>query len=304
MKYDVVGVGDAAYDNLCIIERYPEEDGSTHILEIHNQGGGCVGTALVAARRLGFSAAYIGNTGDDYAGEHIRTEFVKEGVNIDNVDVIAGKRSGIGYVMIDPVKSTRTKFPYKNNLPDIEWNEDKKEMIRNAKILHIDGTNYNNCITAARVAKEAGVTVSYDGCSKRKPSSLNAEMASLSDILIMNESFPYYVSGKDNLEEAMKYFENIGPKIIISTLGKRGCVALVNGELVYYPAFKVKAIDTTGAGDSFHGGFVAGYLRGYSLEENIRYASAVAAMKCLKIGGRAGLPTHEEVIEFINNNEY
>ena len=65
MKYDIVGVGDVAYDNLCIVENYPEEDGSTHILELHNQGGGCCGTALVTASRLGFSTAFIGNTGDD-----------------------------------------------------------------------------------------------------------------------------------------------------------------------------------------------------------------------------------------------
>ena len=167
MKYDVVGIGDVAYDNLCIVERYPEEDGSSHILEMHNQGGGCCATALVAASRLGFSTAFIGNTGDDEAGRQIRETFVQDNVNIEGVDIIRGRRSSLGFVMIDPVKSTRTKFPYRNNLPDIAWTEEKYELIRNARIIHIDSTNINNAMTAARIAREAGVTVSMDGCFSR-----------------------------------------------------------------------------------------------------------------------------------------
>ena len=302
MKYDVVGVGDVAYDNLCIVENYPQEDSSTHILEIHNQGGGCTGTALVAASRLGFSTAFIGNVGDDPAGDHIREDFQNENIDIQGIDIIAGKRSSIGYVMIDPVKSTRTKFPYKNNLPDIEWNEEKADLIRNACLLHIDGTNYNNSMTAARIAREAGVTVSLDGCSRKRDPALNAELARMADILIMNEFYPYYTSGMDTLEEAMKFFEGTGPKIIISTRGRNGCITLIDGKLKEFPAFKVNAVDTTGAGDVFHGGFIAAYLRGYSLEDCIRYASAVAAIKCLKIGGRDGIPTHDEALEFISKN--
>ena len=304
MRYDVVGVGDVAYDNLCIVERYPEEDGSTHILDIQNQGGGCCGTALVAASRLGFSAAFIGNTGDDEAGRHIRESFICDNVSIEGVDIIKGRSSSLGYVMIDPVKSTRTKFPYRNNLPDIEWNQRKYDLIRNARILHIDSTNYNNSMTAARIARENGVPVSLDGCSRKADNSPNARLAAMADILIMNEQFPYYTSGMNDLEQAMKYFADAGSRIVISTLGSRGCVALTDGKLRNFPAYKVKAIDTTGAGDTFHGGFVAAYLRNYSLEESIRYASAVAAMKCLKTGGRAGIPTHDEVMAFIADNEY
>ena len=299
MKYDVVGIGDVAYDNLCIVENYPKEDGSTHILEMHNQGGGCCGTALVAASRLGFSTAFIDNTGDDEAGRQIRETFIQDNVSIEGVDIIKGRRSSLGFVMIDPVKSTRTKFPYRNNLPDIEWTEEKYELIRNARIIHIDSTNINNAMTAARIAREAGVPVSMDGCSKKADNTPNAQLAAMADILIMNEQFPYYTSGKDSLEDAMKFFADAGSRIVISTLGEKGCVALVNGELKKYPAYKVDAIDSTGAGDVFHGAFVAGYLRNYSLDECIRYASAVAAIKCLKIGGRDGIPNHRQTLEFM-----
>ena len=96
MKYDIVGVGDVAYDNLCIVENYPEEDGSTHILELHKQGGGCCGTALVTASRLGFSTAFIGNTGNDEAGTNIREDFIKDNVSIEGIDVIKGRRSSTG----------------------------------------------------------------------------------------------------------------------------------------------------------------------------------------------------------------
>ncbi len=302
MKYDIVGVGDAAYDNLCIVENYPEEDGSTHILEMHNQGGGCCATALVAASRLGFSTAFIGNTGDDYAGKQIRDTFIQDNVSIEGVDIIKGRRSSLGFVMIDPVKSTRTKFPYRNNLPDIIWTEEKYELIRNARIIHIDSTNISNAMTAARIARQAGVPISMDGCSRKADNTPNAQLAAMADILIMNEAFPYYTSGKDTLEEAMKFFADAGSRIVISTLGEKGCVALIDGELRRFPAFRVNALDSTGAGDVFHGAFIAGYLRNYSLEECIRYASAVAALKCLKIGGRDGIPNHQETLEFIRKN--
>ncbi|MBQ6655415.1 MAG: hypothetical protein IJM79_07830 [Erysipelotrichaceae bacterium] len=302
MKFDVVGVGAAAYDYLCIIDNYPQEDGSANILEIHNQGGGCVATALVATQRLGFSTAYIGNTGDNFGGQYIRDDFVREGVDISLVEVIEGRHSTEGYVLIDPVRSTRTKFPYSNNLPGISWTKEKEDMIRNARILHIDGTNYANCLHAAQIARQAGVPVSLDGCARKKDTRLNANLAMLADILIMNEEFPYYASGKDDLEEAMRFFAGDENKIVISTLGARGSVALINGQLVSFPAYKVEAIDTTGAGDVFHGAFVAGWLRGYELPQCIRYASAVAAMKCRQIGGRAGIPKHDEGLDFMKEH--
>ena len=299
MYHSVVGVGNVAYDNLCIIEDYPKEDSSTHILNIVNQGGGCVGSAMVCTSRLGESTSFIGNLGDDEAGRYIINDFIKEGVDISGITTIEGGRSSLGYVMIDPNKGTRTKFPYKDTLPDIEWTDDKVKQIQNAKILHIDGTQYNNCLEAALIAKEAGITISLDGCSKKEDNSLNVKLASLSDILIMNAAYPFYTSGLDNFEEAMYFFQDLGPKVIISTQGEKGCVALINGELKTFPAYKVNAIDTTGAGDAFHGAFVAATLKGYSLEEAIRYSSAVSACKCRQIGGRAGLPTHNEVLAFM-----
>ena len=304
MKFDVVGVGAAAYDYLCIIDNYPQEDGSANILEIHNQGGGCVATALVALSRLGISTSYIGNTGDNPGGNYIREDFIREKVDISGVEVIAGKHSTEGYVLINPGKSTRTKFPFSSNLPEIIWNEEKEELIRQARILHIDGTNFNNCLHAAEVASKAGVTVSLDGCGRKKNTALNAQLALMSDILIMNEEFPYYASGRDNLKEAMEFFTQGKAQVIISTLGDKGCVALVEGKLVYYPAYKVEAVDTTGAGDVFHGAFLAGWLKGYKLEEAIRYACATAAIKCRMIGGRAGIPGHQEVIDFINSHSW
>ncbi len=302
MSFDIVGVGAAAYDYLCIVEKYPEEDGSTNILAIHNQGGGCVATALVAASRLGSSTAYIGNTGDNFGGNYIRDDFVREGVDISGVQIFPGKHSTEGYVMIDPVKSTRTKFPYSNDLPDITWTREKEDLIRQAKILHIDGTNYNNCLRAAQIARESGVLVSLDGCGRKKNTALNAELAMMADILIMNEEFPYYASGKDNLEEALKFFTQGHAKVIISTLGAKGCVALEYGKLVYYPAYKVEAVDTTGAGDVFHGAFMDAWLRSYTQYAAVLYASAVAAMKCRQIGGRAGIPNHEETLQFMKEH--
>ncbi len=303
MKYDVIGVGNVAYDYLCIVEDYPKEDSSTHILQIVNQCGGCVGTSLVSMQRLGISSCYIGNIGNDDAGRIIQNDFLKEGVGIDGLDVLQDGHSSLGFVMIDPNHATRTKFPYRDNLADIEWTDKKKELIQNAKILHIDGTHYNNCMQAIEIAKANNVLVSLDGCSKKEDNSLNVDIARNADILIMNSAYPFYTSNKESLKDAFAFFANFGAKYILTTRGEDGCIAYVDNEIREFPAFKVNAVDTTGAGDAFHGGFIAAILKGYPLLKAIEYASAVSAINTLQIGGRIGLPTHQEVEDFIQSHQ-
>ena len=300
MKSNIVGVGNVAYDYLFIVEKYPQEDSSARISDAIEQGGGCVATALVAASRLGIPTSFICNIGDDEAGKRIYQGLLDENINLQHMEIIPGGRSQTSYVMINPANQSRTKFPYKDKLPNIVWTQDKIDQIKNASVLHLDGTQYDNAIAAAKIAKEYNVPVSLDGCSRKDDNSLNVELAKLTDILIMNNTFPFYTSNKETLEEAMEFFAHIGPRIVITTLGDQGCVAWIDGACKYFPAFKVDAIDTTGAGDAFHGGFLAAQLKGYDLETSIYYASAVSALKCLQIGGRTGLPTHDTVIQFLS----
>ena len=245
----------------------------------------------------------IANLGDDKAGDQILEGFRSFHVNTDCIDRIKGGRSSTSVVMVDPVKGTRTKFPYRDNLPLIRFDAKKKEVLRHAKILHLDGTNYDNAWNAALLAKEYGVTVSLDGCSMQKDNEKNRRLASMADILIMNARYPYRVSDRSDRTEAMEFMASLGAKVVISTLGKDGCCAYLNRKLSCFPAFPVKAVDTTGAGDVFHGAFLTAYLEGKDIQECIRFASAVSALKCLKYGGRAGIPGKEEALRFLSEQE-
>ena len=297
----VVGIGHCCRDTICTVEAYPPEDGSTHILSMDDsQGGGAVATALVAMARLGMRTEVIANLGTDATGDAIAAEFATEGVGMRGITRIAGGRSSVSYVMVNPEKGTRTKFPYRDDLPPIVFDEEKRSLIRGATALHLDGTHYENALNPARIAKEAGVPVSLDGCSMQQDNAKNLALAAMADILIMNARYPLRVSGQPGIEEALRAMAALGgAKVVITTHGGEGCWVLINGCLRRFPAFPVKTVDTTGAGDVFHGAFLTAWLEGRGIEESIRFASAVSALKCTRYGGRAGIPGREAVEVFL-----
>lgn len=299
MACEIVGVGHCCYDYLCTVEAYPPEDGSTHILKIEHQGGGAVGTALVAASKLGHSVGVIANWGDDETGRLIQEGFESAGVSLAGAEVIPGVQSCVSYVMVHPENGTRTKFPCRDAAPPVRWTEAQKALLRNAGILHLDGTRYDNALRAAQLARSYGVPVSLDACSIQEDNEKNRALVSLTDILIMNARYPVRVAGTDDKEKALRYFAALGPRIVVTTAGSQGCTALIDGTVRHFPAYPVQTLDTTGAGDVFHGAFLSAWLREMSVPDCLRYASAAAALKCTQMGGRAGIPTHEAVLAFL-----
>ena len=297
---DIVGVGYNCIDRLCTVEEYPPEDSSTHITSIKIQGGGATATALVAASRLGKRTCLIGNVGKDKVSDEIISLLEEDGVDCSNLirrDDAFGLQS---FVMVNPANGSRTKFPQRDTNPDIEWTKGLKKAVKDAKILHLDGTNHANAMEAAETAKKYGILVSLDGASLKEPNDLNLELARLADILIMNWRYPVRVTGIKDYDEALLEIASWSTaKIVIGTLGSKGCKAVIDGHIEYFPAYTVDAVDTTGAGDVFHGAFLAGYLDGMELRDNIRFASAAAALKCTKVGGRAGIPTKKEALDFM-----
>ena len=297
---DIVGVGYSCIDRLCTVEDYPPEDSSTHITQIDIQGGGAAATALVAASRLGKKTCFLGNIGRDAVSDEIVSLLEKDGVDCSGMvrrDDAFGLQS---FVMVDPKKGTRTKFPQRDTNPDIEWTKGLKKAIKDTKILHLDGTNHANAMEAAKTAKGCGTLVSLDGASLKEPNELNLELARLADILIMNWRYPVRITGIEDYEKALLEIASWGTaKIVAGTQGSKGCKAVIDGHIEYFPAYPVDAVDTTGAGDVFHGAFLAGYLDGMELRENMRFASAAAALKCTEMGGRAGIPKKEEVLRFM-----
>ena len=297
----VIGIGHCCQDSICVVEAYPPEDGSTHILSIDDsQGGGAVATALAAAARLGASCAMMAHLGDDAIGDKIIQGFKDYGVDTALIRRIPGGRSSSSIVMVHPETGSRTKFPFRDALPPLDFDEEQRDAIRRARVLHLDGTRYENALRAAEIARAAGVTVSLDGCSRQKDNALNLQLASLADILIMNAVYPMAVSRRSDIDSALRFMAGLGEKkVVMMTAGSDGCYALIDGKTEHFPAFSVQAADTTGAGDVFHGAFLAEWLRTEDVRRCIRFASAAAALKCLRAGGRLGIPSRGETERFL-----
>ncbi len=298
--YDITGVGYSCLDRICTIDDYPPEDGSTHISQIQTQGGGAAATAVVAASRLGKKTTFIGLAGFDGASEDIRKLFEMDGVDTSNLVKTEGITGLQSFVMVDPKSGSRTKFPQRDEQPPIKWTAQLESVIASSKAIHLDGTHHENAMEAARIAKKHGVLISLDGCHLKGDNSLNLELAKMADILIMNYRYPVRVTGIQDYDQALLECAKWGAKVVIGTKGSEGCRAVIDGRVEYFPAFKVKAVDTTGAGDVFHGAFLAGWLDGMGLKECIRFASAVAALKCTAFGGRAGIPSKEAALRFMD----
>ena len=121
----------------------------------------------------------------------------------------------------------------------------------------------------------------------------------LIDFLVVPEEFALGFSGATNVERASEFFLKRGPGVVVVTQGKRGSLIRTEEKSFFQPAFNVAVVDTTGCGDVFHGGFIYGLLKDWPIEVTAEFASAVAAIKCERLGGRTGCPSFERVKDFL-----
>jgi len=301
MKFDVVGLGHSAVDYLGVVPRYPALDEKIEMLEFAKQGGGPVATALVTLSRLGASTAYIGKVGDDDFGKFILEEFKKEGVDTRGVIVEKGASSLFAFCVIEKNTGKRTIFWSTGRRSEINPGKLNKELIVSAKFLHLDGHETEAAIQAAKWAREKNIKIILD------PDIISPgieELISLSDVVIASSSFVQNFTGEESYSEGAEKLFSLGPEIVVVTLGEKGCLCKSKDGIFTKPAFKVKVIDTTGAGDVFHGAFIYGLLKRWDLEKIAEFSNAVAAIKCTKLGGRAGIPNLEEVNKFLSRRNF
>lgn len=302
---NIVGVGNSCFDYLCMVDRFPHEDESVKVQEIVNQGGGAVATALTTVSTLGVKSSFIGVSGDDMVGHEIEKDFIKYGVNIDNLDKFADEKSLVSFVFVNKLSGLRTKFPLVDNSQDILWTDSKIDIISNADILHLDGTQYNNAVNAANIANSAGVLVSLDGSTRQlDDNDKNLKLAKMADILIMNSVYPKKIMELDCLNQSLLEIGKWDKKVVVSTIGDQGVLSYENGEIFHYSPYQVEVVDTTGAGDVFHGAFLTAYVEGKELEYCINFAQTCAALKCLKVGGRQGVLSYDEVYSHMQNHNF
>ena len=299
-RFDVVGVGYGAVDYLGIVPRYPEIDEKMEMTEFVKQGGGITATAMAAVGRLGGRASYIGKIGDDDFGKFIIAELEKDGVDTSHVVIQPGASSQFSFVLVDRPSGKRTIFWTACGLM-LEPHDIRREDILAGKVLQVDAHYPRAAIQAATWANEAGIPVVMDAGSVREGSE---ELVERTNCLLASALFAVEFTGEGDPEKAARAMLGGRRRISAVTLGDKGCVCVTEEGAFHQPAFEVDVVDTTGAGDVFHGAFSFGLAKGWPYKEIIEFASAVAAMKCTKLGGRTGIPTFPQALDFLRTQSH
>ena len=298
-KIDFVSLGFCCNDYLSVLPSIPY-DSKVQMLEHLIQGGGPAATAAVAAARLGVSAALISTVADDDPGRRILQDLEAEKVSTQAMAVRPGGTSPIAYCWIEQPTGKRCVAWTRGSLSELDANREiDYELIGKAKVLHLDGHQTTAALAAASYAQAHGVLVSLDAGTMRDGM---ADLVCRTDILITSEEFARTSTGLDDLSQAIVKLSETGARVCGITMGDKGSLNLDQGRILHCPAFSIKPVDTTGAGDVYHAAFAVRYLETQDLLECMRFASAASALKCLQLGGRAGIPNRRQVDEFIKKS--
>ncbi|HTP35826.1 MAG TPA: PfkB family carbohydrate kinase [Candidatus Acidoferrales bacterium] len=300
-EFDVVGVGLNATDTLLIVPHFPAYAGKVPFEEEHLSPGGQVASALVACARLGLRTKYIGSVGDDLRGRVQMDSLRGTGINLDHVLVRPGCANQSAYIVIDRSTGERTVLWRRDDGLKLRPEEITEEMIACGRLLHIDAHDTPAVARAARLARGCGIPVTidvdtiYHGFSNVLPNV---------DYLIASSEFPAAWTGETDPFRALQMIQQeYRMKVAAMTLGPHGALALESGKFHYAPAFVVNCVDTTGAGDVFHGAFCYAVLQGMPLREALDFSNAMAALNCTALGARGGIRGLEEVRSLMTRGE-
>ncbi len=295
-RFDCLGLGIAPADILMQIEKYPEPGAKIDAVGLTIQGGGPIPTAMVTMARLGMKPALMAAVGDDIFGRFVIDELNKEGVDTSGV-IVRRKPTAIACGWVENGSGRRTivaKLSLHLSPRDIKYSS-----LPNFRAAHLDGRDLDACMKLARFARRKNVPVILDVGSMRNDVSA---LLPLVDHLICAEAFALPYTRKKNVKSAIECLRYKCLGTIVVTSGIRGSTGFSEETgFIRQGAFKVKTVDTTGAGDVYHGAYIVGLLDRMSLKQRMELASAAAAMKCTRPGGRTGIPTMHEVRAFIKS---
>lgn len=295
--YDVVGVGINVIDYLFRISHFPEPDTKMDALGAMIQGGGLTATAMVACARLGLRTRYIGKFGGNEIGHMARAELQREGIDLAAAAIAPGVPNRFCVVLVEEKSGHRTIVRQRDPRIWLQPRDLSRDAVCAGRVLHLDGYEGDAAVQAARWAKAAGIPISVDA---EEPTEHREALFALTDILIVGHRFGQMLTGRHETQGILEGLACLGPPCVGLTLGGAGSALRYRDEIVQAPGFSVNVVDTTGAGDVFHGAFLHGLLQGWEAGDILRFANAVSALKCTHLGGRTGIPRLEDVRRFLD----
>jgi len=287
--FDIVGIGLNATDTVIKVPHFPAYGGKVPFHGEFTSAGGQVASAIVACAKLGLKAKYIGAIGDDDRGRLQLESLRTAGINIDHVRHRPNCGTQTAFIVIDESTGERTVFWSRPEGLKLTPEEITPDQILCARLLHIDGHDTPAMEHAASIARAHNIPVTVDvdtiyaGFDRVLPHV---------DYLIASSEFPGRWTGIDDPFEALETIRaRFNMKLAGMTLGAHGALTLTEDGFTYSPAFVVNCIDTTGAGDVFHGAFCYSVLQQMPLAEALDLANAMAALNCTAAGARGGIAT-------------
>jgi len=300
-KFDVVGIGLNATDTMLLLPSFPSYAGKVRIDDEVTSTGGQVASAVVTCQQLGLRTKYIGSIGDDERGRIQLESLQGSGVDIEHVQIHKDCPNQSAYIIIDRSTGERTVLWRRDDCLSLEPDDITPDQILNTRLLHIDGHDTKAVEKASRLASEAGIPVTvdvdtiYPGFDRVLPNI---------DYLIASTNFPRQWTNERDHFKALEQIQNeYGMRVAAMTLGAHGSLALENGKFHYSPAFVVNCVDTTGAGDVFHGAFCYGVLQDWPLSRILDFSNAMGAMNCKALGARAGIGSFADAEQLIETGE-
>lgn len=295
-RFDAVGFGLNMTDILAVVSTFPTPGTKQPLSDLVVRPGGQAATAMTACRRLGWRTRYVGCFGDDSHGRTGLASLREAGVDVEATTIVPGAANGVSVILVDQSTGERT----------VMWSRDPRlrqdparvsaVAVASGRVLLVDCHDTPASTIAARYARERGVPTVVDVEHVR--SGVEGLLEQI-DVIITAQAFPTDFTGIAPLGAALRaLYDRFRPALVCATMGSEGSLTLVGAREIWTPAFPVRAVDTTGAGDVFRGGFIAGWLRAgekAEIELVLRYANATAALKCRALGARDGIPTREQV---------
>ena len=307
-KWDVFVYGDVNIDLVVPgVESLPEPGTEVDVPVMETFVGGGAALFALGVAKLGLVPVFQGSVGRDMYGAYIRSLFRELGVDDSLLSDSDSKKTGISISFT--TERDRCFLTYRGTNEGLSLRNMDLERLPGARHVHVTGyegaSNHREYFDMLSKIRAMGdVTVSFDvGWDMTGVWSEGIfELLPMIDVLFMNETeCLHYTRCGDAEAGARKLAERAGMAVI--KLGKTGSLAVKDGEMTFVPAYRVEAVDTTGAGDSFNAGFVAGWLRGLPTEDCLKYGNGCGALSVTKLGGNTGFPFRDELEKWIRDHE-
>jgi sugar/nucleoside kinase (ribokinase family) len=311
--FDVTCIGILVADVIAkVVDELPEKGKLLPVEQISLHSGGCATTAAINLSKIGMKSALIGKVGKDGFGDFLGNMLATSGVNTEGLIVKEGIYTSSS-VVLSAGNGERTFLHCFGSNADFTYEDVNFDIIRNSKILFVAGANLMEkfdgipCSRVLKKAQDMGVYTALDtawDASGRWMKIIEPCLPYL-DLFLPSYDEARMIAGKDEPEEIADVFLSKGVGLAVVKLGKDGCfIKKRDGEKHLIPTYsKIKAVDTTGAGDSFAAGFLTGLIMSWDLYQCGKFANAVGTHCVMAVGASTGIKSMEEILEFMEKQD-